>query len=472
MKNIRTAAGTTAIADAVVRDEADPDVVQHDFDRDFDEMVSTWVAEQGGYDATQDCLDRLVETRTVMAALHAREQRLLAELQSLALALTEADRNQAEPNDAAKAETREMAWRSMVAEVAVATRLADRTVQTMMNTATVFVESLPTTLNALETGQISISHARVILEHAQGIEGVDRADFERLMVEKAEATTPGKLASSAKVLAARLQSTTFEERHSQACELRHVTIRDLNNGMSELLHLLPTPLAAAIFDRLTRQAKAVSAKTVSTMTDSVTDDPRTRDQLRSDIATELLLTAEPARGDGAPHLAAADIRAEISITIPALTLLGESHEPATLTGRGPIDLDIAVQLASKTPEFTRVLTDPVTDMVIGADTYRPSASLRRYLAARDQHCLFPTCNRDSRWCDIDHTVAWEDGGKTVPENLAHLCRGHHMLKHHSRWKVRQTAPGVLEWTSPHGDVLGRAEPPGPRFRDNYSPPPF
>lgn len=410
-------------------------------------MVHVWAADQDEHDETQDCLDALVETRAVMAAMHAREQHLLAQLESIAVG---------SESSGGTVNSREIAWRSMVAEVAVMLRLADRTVQSMMGAATALVRTLPATLEALESGQISLAHARVILEHAHGIDGEERSTFERLMIERACSATPGKLASAARIAAARLRAESFEESHAEACGARGVFLRDLDNGMSELLHLLPTPFATAIFDRLTRQAKAVAA----------TGDPRTRDQLRSDLATDLLLTGEPSSGDEAPHTAAEGIRAEISITIPALTLLGASNEPATITGRGPIDLDTALRLASTAPEFTRILTQPVTGMVVAVDTYRPSTSLRRYLAARDRHCRFPTCNRDAKWCDLDHTVAWEDGGKSVPENLAYLCRGHHTLKHHSRWRVRQTRPGILEWTSPQGHVVtSSAQPPPtePRF---------
>jgi hypothetical protein len=132
-------------------------------------------------------------------------------------------------------------------------------------------------------------------------------------------------------------------------------------------------------------------------------------------------------------------------------------------------LDTACRLASTAPELIRVLTDPVTGMVINADNYRPTASLRRYLEQRDRHCQFPVCNRDARYTDIDHTVPWEEGGRTVPENLACLCRGHHTLKHHCGWKVKQTSPGILECTSQLGRVVSDAAPPGPRFEPE--PPP-
>ena len=373
-----------------------------ELDAEFEAMVASWALEQarldGQYSEADECLDGLVETRAVIASLHAREQRLLARLEALALGPADA------PEGASvSGMTREIAWRSMVAEVAVATRQADRTVQTAMGHASMLVSRLPMTLEALECGRITLGHARVILEHATGIEPDAMAEYEGIVVSQAEDTTPGQLTATARFAAARLRPGTFEE----------------------------------------RQAKAGAA----------TGDPRSRDQLRSDLMTDLLLTGEPACGDGAPHTAAQGIRAEVAIVIPALTLLGEGTKPATLLGRGPIDLDTALRLASQAPELIRLLTDPVTGVLVTADTHRLSASLRRYLEQRDKHCRFPVCNRDARYADIDHTIPWEHGGRSVPENLAVLCRGHHTLKHHGNWKVKQVGAGILEWTSPLGRIV-------------------
>lgn len=447
-------------------DDAFGEDLDAEFGVEFDAMVEAWIADherfEGPYSEAQECLDALLEARAVVASMQAQEQRCLARLEALALeSVTE------EASGVAK----ELAWRSMVAEVAVATRQADRTVQSMLGRASALVSSLPATLDALESGRISLSHARVILEHASGIEPEALHEYERITVSRAEAATPGKLAATAKITAARLRAGSFEERHVKAREGRSVTIRDLDDGMSELIQLLPTVYAAAIFDRLTRQAIAVRSAAGKAAGESGAQDPRTRDQLRSDLMTDLLLTGDPACGEDAPHTAAEGIRAEVAILIPALTLLGHGDEPATLSGRGPIDLDTACRLASRAPELTRVLTDPVSELVVTADTYRPTASLRRYLEHRDKHCQFPVCNRDARYTDIDHTIPWEEGGRTVPENLAVMCRGHHTLKHHSAWKVKQISPGVLEWTSPLGHVIrsdGSGDPPGPRFTENLS----
>ncbi len=460
MEGIRSGAQTASVAAPRSATERGPAVeeLELDFDLEFDRLVANWVAELSSpgaeYSEAQDWLDALLEARAVMAAMQAREQECLARLEEIAL-------NEAGAH--ASGLNQELAWRSMVAEVAVATRQADRTVQTQFNLARRLL-ALPKVAEALARGRISIQHARVIAEHSIGLNtagtrGGALAEYEELALTRAESATPGKLASTARALAAKLQQEPFEERAARASEGRCVEIRELEDGMSQLVHTLPSVFASAIFDRLTRQAKAVSAA----------GDHRSRDQLRSDLAVELLLNGEPLCDSATALSAARGIRAQVSIVIPAMTLLGrgshpgkrsgaiENTEPATLAGRGPIDLETAKLLAALAPELVRVITHPISGVVITSDTYRPTASLRRFLEQRDRHCRFPSCNRDATWCDIDHTVAWEDGGKTEPGNLEVLCRGHHTLKHNSKWKVEQVAPGVLEWTSPLGHPV-RAGP--------------
>ncbi|KZE90636.1 hypothetical protein AVP41_00155 [Microbacterium sp. TNHR37B] len=128
-----------------------------------------------------------------------------------------------------------------------------------------------------------------------------------------------------------------------------------------------------------------------------------------------------------------------------------------LAGRSPIDTDTALRLAGTAPGWDRVLTHPISGGVLAVDRYRPSEHLRRVLSVRDEHCRFPGCRVPVRRCDIDHTVAREHDGPTDVTNLAHLCRRHHTLKHHSAWRVTQTPGGVLHWTSP----LGRDYPDAP-----------
>lgn len=57
----------------------------------------------------------------------------------------------------------------------------------------------------------------------------------------------------------------------------------------------------------------------------------------------------------------------MAITVPVMTLLVESDEPATLDGYGPIDLDTAKCLAGSATSCIRVLTHPVTGTVLDVD---------------------------------------------------------------------------------------------------------
>ncbi|MFT4305806.1 MAG: HNH endonuclease signature motif containing protein [Microbacterium sp.] len=140
----------------------------------------------------------------------------------------------------------------------------------------------------------------------------------------------------------------------------------------------------------------------------------------------------------------------VHVTIPVLTLAGVSRGPAIVPGHGPVDTDTARRLAAKAPRWERVMTDPYTGAVLAVDRYRVPADLSRFLRARDERRRFPGCGRTVGGCDVDHTHDAALGGTTSAGNLAHLCRRHHTLKHHTAWPVRQLGDGVLEWTAPTG----------------------
>ncbi|MDF2920775.1 MAG: hypothetical protein K0S70_4993, partial [Microbacterium sp.] len=57
------------------------------------------------------------------------------------------------------------------------------------------------------------------------------------------------------------------------------------------------------------------------------------------------------------------------------------------------------------------------------------------------------------------TVAASDGGATHVCNLANLCKRHHDVKHHTRWRVQQHPGGRLVWTSPTGRIYREDAPP-------------
>ncbi|MFI0351923.1 DUF222 domain-containing protein [Actinomadura sp. 9N407] len=86
----------------------------------------------------------------------------------------------------------------------------------------------------------------------------------------------------------------------------------------------------------------------------------------------------------------------------------------------------------------------------GHPGYRPPAALRRMIEARHPVCVFPTCNRRSDLCDLDHTLAYDRHGPTCACNLAPVCRHHHITKQTPGWHLFQPWPGLLIWITPAG----------------------
>jgi hypothetical protein len=87
------------------------------------------------------------------------------------------------------------------------------------------------------------------------------------------------------------------------------------------------------------------------------------------------------------------------------------------------------------------------------DCHDPPAWMADLVRLRDQHCVFPGCQRDSRTCDLDHIEPYKPHGppgQTHPEKLAPLCRGHHNAKTHQGWRYRRLPNGSYLWTSPDG----------------------
>lgn len=373
------------------------------------------------------------------------------------------------------AAAREHELRAAAAELASVLRRSPHGMLGRMEQAHAIATRFPGTQRAWTQGRIDEAHARVIERHGSPIEDdARRREFEALLLEEAERLTPGQLERLARRLAMEARGQSAEDRHREAAQQRFVRVEHQDDGMSLLMALLPSWQAQAIHDRLTEHASALREAHVRAVADDpdVRADPRGVDALRADTLVDLALGADSqqiaeAFGDGAPR-----IQARVSLQVPVLAALGHSAEPAELLGVGPVPLDVARELALEQPAYERVLTDPVTQLPLAVETYRPSAALQRTLAARDQTCRFPGCRRTAMRCDLDHTVDWARGGATSLGNLAHLCRAHHVLKHQTRWSVRQLGGGVLEWTTPSGrTIIDRPPAMGPRFEPDPAPAP-
>ncbi|MFC5789002.1 DUF222 domain-containing protein [Agromyces tardus] len=341
---------------------------------------------------------------------------------------------------------REFATRSFVAEIATTLVVPEAAAGRFVADAGRLTGARAATLEALAAGAVSVGHVRSMLEITQTMPADAAGDLERLALADAAMRTSAAFRGRVHRLRERLHPASLSERRARAAEDRRVALDSAPDGMAWLSLFLQAERAVAIVERLDALAAA---------SDPDRPDCRTRAQRAADVAGDLLLAGTLDAADH--HLAAATgrVAAQIVVTVPVLSLLGVTDEPAELDGYGPIDAETARRLAAHAPSVQRLLVHPETGAALSYSRtrYRVAADLAGYLRVRDGRCRFPGCARRARHADLDHIVAWAQGGSTSAENLAHLCRAHHRLKHESGWRMAHEPDGVIRWTSPVGHVL-------------------
>lgn len=337
-----------------------------------------------------------------------------------------------------------VAYDAAVADLAVRLSVAEGTVAILGHQAATLRARAPRTWAGFREGEISAANARKLADTLDTMPQASVSDtaLDERAMELAN-LAPARFGERLRTLRERLHPRGLEARHREAADLRRVVREVEPDGMTWLGLLLPAPAAQTAWERIDQAARHLAGHP---------DECRTLDQLRSDVAADLLTGAtDPAT---AP-------RVTVGVLVPMLTLLGRSDEPATLDGYGPIDGLTARKLAAHAPSFHRILTHPVASTILDVDrtTYHPPADLVRWLRLRDGTCRFTGCGRAAKNCDLDHNLAWAAGGHTAADNLAHLSRRHHTLKHHSKWKIDQGPGGILTLTSPTGNTSTSDPPP-------------
>ncbi len=374
---------------------------------------------------------------------------------------------------------------AMIAEVACVLTISERAAGALLAEARTLTTTLPLTLSALQAGRISWQHARVMVDETTTLDTVGASGLEAHFLDpdtptpargcRAEDLVPARFRAKARTWRERHHPVSIEKRHSRCVADRRVEYAPDRDGMAWLSAYLPASQAAGIWDRTTTAARALQGA----------DEARTLTQLRADITAIWLLTAGRERtpagtthgitdgtGDGSPadgaltgHVPAGDVpspAAQVLITVPVLSLLGLTEEPAMLDGYGPVPPSMGRALVAEgASSFLRVLTDPRdgAPLEIGRTSYRIPKALRQWLRLRDGKCPFPGCNSQSLDNDADHLLAWADGGTTGISNLGQPCPKHHRLKHATAW--RPTGASTNEppgWTSPTGRHYASEQP--------------
>jgi hypothetical protein len=197
--------------------------------------------------------------------------------------------------------------------------------------------------------------------------------------------------------------------------------------------LVSVKLAEHHLDALARDARAGG-------------DERTLEQLRADLAINLLTGGAVGAGDGNVGRWA---RPVINVTVPVETLMGLSDEPGRM-GDQTLPASLVRHVAAQ-PGSTwyRLLTDGSRGIELSTTAYRPTAAIWREVVARQPTCFAPTCDRPATECELDHAVPYPHGD-TSTENLGPGCGRHHRSKHAPGASLQRGPDGLLRYTTRAG----------------------
>jgi hypothetical protein len=374
--------------------------------------------------------------------------------------------------------SRELVERSLRLELASAMRVTEYAAGELIGLADAVVHRYPAVLDSLAAARMTESHVKVLVAALDAAEPELRGGLVGEAVRLAETLPVGTFRRTFAGVVERARAITLEQRYADAVAERRVVVESAGDGMAWLMAYLPEVEARAVFRRATAIGKALIADDAAgAAAAGGAGKTRTLDQVRADVIADLLI-----EGDVTGHpKTARGIRAEVVVTAPVLSLLdGEgkmSGDLPVVEGVGPIPLSVAKELCGGAKEWMRVLTHPETGMVlsVGRTKYRAPKALEKLAKWRSERCMGPGCGMPASQCQIDHQLAWKDGGCTCLDNNAPLCQAHHTIKHHGGWVVTQIpdSGGVIEWISPHGRrYLVEPERRVPVFHPTPEPPPF
>ena len=168
----------------------------------------------------------------------------------------------------------------------------------------------------------------------------------------------------------------------------------------------------------------------------------------------LLTVRPPPTGSPDPHRRRRRRLVELTAHTRELDDLATGRAPAALGGIIGADAITLLDRATRALAAARARPPEHHPARSTADAHkrRPGAELARWVIARDHTCRGIGCERHAVSADLDHTLAWDDGGQSTADDLGPLCEADHLVKHDptSGWTLTQPEPGVFVWTAPTG----------------------
>ena len=322
-------------------------------------------------------------------------------------------------------------------EIRAALTLTRQAAESELDLATDLRERLPQVWEALHAGTIDVRRSRVIAQGTAHVPDETARDIADRVLEHAADLTTGQLRARIQRLCVEADHEQAKKRYEQKVEERRMISELTTDGTANLMGLdLPPHRVAAISGQIEAIARRLKQ----------TGDTRTMDQLRADIFLDLLL------GKNAGQKGMGGV---INMTASLETLASLSDKAVDLPGMGPVIADIAQQVLGDHPdaELRYAIRDNNGNLVaVGTPSRKATKTLKRFIEARDETCVFVGCRVPASQCDIDHRQRWVDGGPTTDRNGDPLCRRDHRAKDDGGWQLRRLPDGRYRWKSPLGHI--------------------
>lgn len=334
-------------------------------------------------------------------------------------------------------------------EIAAVLNMSANRARNVVHDARVLVCELKQTNQMLESGDITEYKSRIVAEGFTQLSTRFKnsktpmptdlpSRFERRALTRAALQTNGELKRTVAKSVAMLAPLDDANVRAQERLERHVSLQDGPNGMSWLNAYLPSVEASRVYQVLTHSArndKSLSGSQQVRMADALVRIIDGTSEVSAGLRNRAAELQVMVSYDNLEGVALGNPEARLVGEIASTGLLVEGQDLLKLVGDA---------------KFRRLVFNPTTGQLLdfGRTTYQPPAHLRDHVTTRDVTCRTPGCDRPARYCDVDHIVAYDDGGQTIDSNLATLCRTHHLLKTHGDWKYEIDEQGQASWKLP------------------------
>jgi hypothetical protein len=285
-------------------------------------------------------------------------------------------------------------------------------------------ERLAESTAALAEGRIGFAHFALLARAAEAVG--PRFNEARLLKQATELSVMRfRNACMHARHAANPEDYVVEEK--QGVEARSLTLSTVDNGLVFVNGILDKVGGAALRTALEPLARRAGK-----------DDDRHHERRLADALVDLSMHAL----DSGELPQQGSQRTALQVTTSLETLLGLAGAPAA-------EMEFSLPISAKAVE--RLACDcSVTRILLGSDSMVidvgrakrvVSGSQRKALNVRDQHCVWPGCDRLATWTSAHHLVHWIRGGTSDLPNLALLCYRHHWNVHEGNWQIVRTNDG-------------------------------